>query len=45
MAVLEEKDFEQICDMTIKFKAYLENVNDGADEQQRAVQDRTRWVE
>ncbi|KAI8945041.1 P-loop containing nucleoside triphosphate hydrolase protein [Xylaria longipes] len=36
IAVLEESDFKQVCDMTVQFKTYLTNVNNGEDECQRA---------
>jgi len=42
IAVLEEEDFEEICDMTIRFKEYLKAVNEGQDEETRAVLDRAR---
>ena len=36
IAVLEEGDFKQICDMTIEFKEYLTEMNKGQDEDRRA---------
>ncbi|RYC61934.1 hypothetical protein CHU98_g4282 [Xylaria longipes] len=36
IAVLEESDFKQVCDMTVQFKTYLTDVNNGEDEFQRA---------
>jgi hypothetical protein len=42
IAVLEEEDFRQICDMTMNFKEYLKTMNDDMDEQERAFQERLR---
>ena len=39
---MEEEDFKEICDMTIKFKEYLKEVNEGQDEETRALLDRAR---
>ncbi|KAI2618628.1 hypothetical protein GGS26DRAFT_602779 [Hypomontagnella submonticulosa] len=44
IAVLEEKDFKQVCDMTIRFKDYLTEVNDGDDEYERARRTKSRTV-
>ncbi len=45
IAVLEEEDFRQICDMTIKFKEYLTKMHDGLDEQERAAAVKARLVD
>lgn len=42
IAVLEEKDFKQICDMTMKFREYLTEMNEGQDEEMRARADKLR---
>ncbi|GAB1312437.1 hypothetical protein MFIFM68171_02647 [Madurella fahalii] len=42
IATLEEEDFKQICDMTIKFKQYLAEVYEGSDEEARAAADKAR---
>lgn len=44
VAVLEDSDFKQICDMTMEFKEYLTEMNDGLDEQARAAADKVRLV-
>ena len=42
IAVLEEQDFKQICDMTMKFKEYLTEMNEGQDEAMRARVEKLR---
>ncbi|KAI0850005.1 hypothetical protein F5Y00DRAFT_268766 [Daldinia vernicosa] len=42
IAMLEEKDFKQICDMTMQFKEYLTVVNGWMNEQARAANERIR---
>ena len=42
IAVLEEEDFKQICDMTMKFKEYLIEMNEGQNEEMRARVEKTR---
>lgn len=39
---MEETDFKQICDMTMKFKEYLIEMNEGQDEAMRARQEKIR---
>ncbi|KAH6640175.1 hypothetical protein F5144DRAFT_589712 [Chaetomium tenue] len=41
-AMLEEEDFKQICDMTMKFREYLTEMNEGQDEEMRARSDKLR---
>ncbi|KAK4246010.1 hypothetical protein C7999DRAFT_33565 [Corynascus novoguineensis] len=43
IAVLEEEDFKQICDMIMKFREYLTVMNEGQDEDMRARADK-HWV-
>ncbi|KAI4861955.1 P-loop containing nucleoside triphosphate hydrolase protein [Hypoxylon rubiginosum] len=42
VAVLTSKHFEKVCRITLEFKYYLEDVNDGLDENQRAALARSR---
>ena len=44
-AVLEEEDFKQICDMTLKFKEYLIEMNEGQDEEMRARLEKIRGLD
>lgn len=39
-AVLGEEDFKQICNIAMKFKEYLMDMNDGLDKQGRAAVER-----
>lgn len=41
LAILNEADFKQVCDRAMKFKNYLNGVNEGDDEQMRAG--RAHW--
>ncbi|KAK3322849.1 P-loop containing nucleoside triphosphate hydrolase protein [Apodospora peruviana] len=45
IAVLEEEDFKQICDMTINFKEYLKGLNEGQDEEVRAFSEKARALD
>lgn len=42
IAELEAANFEQVCNMTVKFKDYLTEVNQGEDEHQRASKAKER---
>ncbi|KAI1774648.1 hypothetical protein F4818DRAFT_418514 [Hypoxylon cercidicola] len=42
VAVLSSRHFEKVCSITLQFKDYLKDVNDGLDENQRAVLARSR---
>lgn len=41
IAVLNDRDFKQVCEMAMEFKNYLKGVNNGEDEQERAG--RAQW--
>ncbi|KAK8081104.1 ATPase [Apiospora hydei] len=40
--VLDKMDFEQVCQMSLDFKAYLTKVHSGDDEKDRAMRERAR---
>lgn len=45
IAVLEGEDFRQVCEMTMDFREYLTEVNEGKDEEERARADRLRALD
>lgn len=42
---LDQRDFEEVCDMTRKFKQYLTDANAGKNQAMRAFQEHVRKLE